>query len=118
MPRLSESRRLQREDGGVKPALLHRGDIFFRAWSRHGAAGGRQADDLPHPRAHGGAVHPDSTVTHDLGTQVVREDDAGVHLVWTTEFAPASLLDFTTTNMRAAAELMKAMIDTAYANQR
>lgn len=60
----------------------------------------------------------DSTVTHHLGTQVVREDDTGVHLVWTTEFAPASLLDYTTTNMRAAAELMKTTIDTAYANQR
>ncbi|WP_055713450.1 SRPBCC family protein [Streptomyces torulosus] len=59
----------------------------------------------------------DSTVTHHLGTQVVREDDAGVHLVWTTEFAPASLLDYTTANMRAAAELMKTTIDTAYANQ-
>ncbi|MCD9874258.1 SRPBCC family protein [Streptomyces guryensis] len=60
----------------------------------------------------------DSTVTHHLGTQVVREDDAGVHLMWTTEFAPASLLDFTTTNMRTAAQLMKTTIDTAYANQR
>jgi hypothetical protein len=60
----------------------------------------------------------DSPATHHLGTQVVREDDAGVHLVWTTEFAPASLLDLTAANMRAAAELMKTTIDTAYTNPR
>jgi len=59
----------------------------------------------------------DSPATHHLGTQIVREDDTGVHLVWTTEFAPASLLGYTTTNMRAAAQLMKTTIDTAYANQ-
>ncbi|WP_164478578.1 SRPBCC family protein [Mycolicibacterium stellerae] len=60
----------------------------------------------------------DGPVTHHQGSQVVREDDAGVHLVWTTEFAPASLLDLTSRSMEVAAELMKTTIDTAYANQR
>lgn len=49
MTRLSESLRLQREDGGVKSALLHRGDIFFRAWSRPGApAAGRPTTSRTH----------------------------------------------------------------------
>lgn len=50
MPRLSESLRLQREDGGVKPALLHRGDIFFRACFRRGAP---MADRPTTSRTHG-----------------------------------------------------------------
>jgi hypothetical protein len=56
-------------------------------------------------------------LTHHLGTQVVREDDAGVHLVWTTEFAPASLREWVTTAMPQYAELMKKTIDEAYADQ-
>jgi hypothetical protein len=57
-------------------------------------------------------------LTHHLGTQVVRGDDAGVHLVWTTEFAPASLREWVTTAMPQSAELMKKTIDDAYADQK
>jgi polyketide cyclase/dehydrase/lipid transport protein len=56
-------------------------------------------------------------LTHHLGTMVVREDDTGVYLVWTTEFAPASLHDWATSLMNEFAELMKKTIDAAYASQ-
>jgi hypothetical protein len=56
-------------------------------------------------------------LTHHLGTVVVREDDAGAHLVWTTEFAPASLHDWATSVMGELAELMKKTLDGAYASQ-
>jgi hypothetical protein len=56
-------------------------------------------------------------LTHHLGTQVVREDDTGVYLVWTTEFAPASKHDWATSLMNELAELMKKTLDTAYASQ-
>lgn len=57
-------------------------------------------------------------LTHHLATQVVREDDTGVHLVWTTEYAPASKHDWATSVMNGLAELMKKTLDTAYASQR
>jgi hypothetical protein len=57
-------------------------------------------------------------LTHHLGTMIVREDDAGVHLVWTTEFAPASVVDHATTTMRTTAELMKKTIDAAFVGER
>ncbi|WP_086669237.1 hypothetical protein [Lentzea kentuckyensis] len=56
-------------------------------------------------------------LTHHLGTMVVREDDTGVHLVWTTEFAPASQHDWATSLMNEFAELMKKTLDAAYASQ-
>jgi hypothetical protein len=56
-------------------------------------------------------------LTHHLGTQVVREDDTGVYLVWTTEFAPASLHDWATSLMNEFAELLRKTIDAAYASQ-
>ncbi|MDX3247912.1 SRPBCC family protein [Streptomyces sp. ME18-1-4] len=59
----------------------------------------------------------DAPATHHLGTQVVREDDTGVYLVWTTEFAPASLHDWVTSLMNEFAELMKKTLDAAYASQ-
>jgi hypothetical protein len=57
-------------------------------------------------------------LTHHLGIQVVREDDAGVHLVWTTEFAPASMMDTALTTMRTLAEIMKKTINTAFTGER
>jgi hypothetical protein len=60
----------------------------------------------------------DGPLTHHLGIQVVREDDAGVHLVWTTEFAPASMMDTALTTMRTLAEIMKKTINTAFTGER
>ena len=57
-------------------------------------------------------------LTHHLGSQTVREDEQGVHLVWTAEFTPAAVIDYTTSTMRTGAELMKKTIDTAFADRR
>ena len=57
-------------------------------------------------------------LTHHLGSQTVREDEQGVHLVWTTEFTPASVVDYATSTMRTGVELMKKTIDTAFADRR
>jgi hypothetical protein len=56
-------------------------------------------------------------LTHHLSTMVVREDDTGVHLVWTSEFAPASQHDWATNLMNEFTELMKKTLDAAYAGQ-
>ena len=60
----------------------------------------------------------DLPATYHLSTQVVREDEAGAHLVWTTEFSPPARLEHATMNVRAAAELMKTTIDAAFAEER
>lgn len=59
----------------------------------------------------------DGPATHHLGTQSVTPDDAGSHLVWTTEFSPPTLLDLTINSMCAAAELMRTTIDAAFARR-
>jgi hypothetical protein len=56
-------------------------------------------------------------LTHHLSTMVVREDDTGVHLVWTTEFAPASQHDWATSLVNEFAALMKKTLDAAYAGR-
>jgi hypothetical protein len=58
----------------------------------------------------------DAPFTHHLGSQAVREGEDGVHLVWTTEFAPASLLDGAIRTMQSAAKIMKATIDQDFAD--
>ncbi|MFI7405604.1 SRPBCC family protein [Streptomyces sp. NPDC049541] len=57
-------------------------------------------------------------LTHHLGSQTVREDEEGVHLVWRTEFAPASVVDYATSTMRTTVALMKKTIETAFADRR
>jgi hypothetical protein len=56
----------------------------------------------------------DGPTTYHLGTQQITEDADGVHLVWTTAFAPASLRDITQTSMAAAANLMEATINAGF----